>query len=1619
MSNLTPNDLSGVLAAFLPPTRAWFEATLGQPTPPQAQGWPPIQQGEHTLILAPTGSGKTLAAFLWGIDRLCHELSAECGVRSAESPAKSARAPRPSPPVTRLLYISPLKALNNDIERNLTTPLTGIRTMARDQGIDLPIIEVAVRSGDTPARDRQAMLRKPPHILITTPESLYVLLTSPKARELFRALRTVIVDEIHTLAGSKRGVHLSLSLERLQQLAEQPIQRIGLSATIQPLAEVARYLGGNAWQGEGETRTLTPRPVTIVDAGYRKQLDLRVETVVADFHNLPGDSIWPTLAPRVSELIDQHKTTLIFVNNRRLAERFADWLNEGRAAGDEGQGAERKEQGNEDPAQIQNLKSKIDHSGLIEGGVAKGLGMFGAGRGAHPDPIRAHHGSMAKEARLQMEQALKSGQLPALIGTSSLELGIDIGAVDLVVQLQSPKAVAQGLQRVGRAGHLVGQTSKGRIFPTHREDVMEAAAVAGGMLRGEVELIHTPRNSLDILAQQIVAMVSVENWAVDALYDLLRGAYAYETLTLRMYHTVLDMLAGRFPSQHHRELRARLVWDRVNNQLAALPGARLLALTNGGTIPDRGAFNAYLADGKTKLGELDEEFVYETRVGDTFTLGSQVWRVIEVTDDKVLVADAAGATPRMPFWRGDFPWRPYELGLRVGAFRRAVAERLEQLRNEWGLADCNAVLARRDEAPVQVIFAWLCQEYALDENSAWCVLNYVAGQLDHAGAISSDRTVLIETFEDALGDPRLVVQTPFGGKVNGLWGIALAGALRERTGVNVEVQSNDDGILFRFPDADADFPLDLLTQMGPREVRERILQELPSSAVFGAQFRQNAARALLLPGVGKGKRTPFWLQRLRAKDLLQLVRQFEDFPIVAETYRDCLQEVMDLPHLEEVLTGIQQGKIQVITTESFAPSPVAQSLLWDLISVYMYEWDAPKAEKQLQTLAVNRDLLQDLLKGIDLADLLRPEAVAEIRSRLQHTAPTAQARTVEELAHLLQEAGDLATREIALRATVDPSGWIGQLAGAQRIVQMSIPTAHGSESRWVAAEYALEYNAAFANVEQTTSLFDAPDEARQRILERFLGQTGPVTRDAILARYAFPADWLQTELDRRVEKRQLAHGRFTPTASPTTDEYVDRHTLEQMHRRTLTLLRREVRPVPFTAYADFLAHWQHLQPGERHKGSGALRQVLQQLRAAPVVGRIWERDVLPLRLDHYQTQELASLCQSGELIWVGSGGVDPRRGRIRFLFRGEGNAYLEPAPTDLTALSAEAQAVYAFLKSEGAVFLADIRAGLSLAEADAERALLELAMAGLVTNDSLTALQRIIQGGSPRPATPPRPFSSLEAQLAERMGSRLERHGSVRRPSQSEIQAARRRVRNRLEQESELALPTPQEGRWTLVHRFGILGKPLPLAEQVAQQARQLLARYGVVTHESLENEIGAWDWGLLYQELQRLEMRGEVRRGYFVQGLPGVQFALTEVVERLRATGSPANTDVDPVALVLVNACDPANLYGPAIAGGPQTITGEPLAFARIPSTWLVQNRGLPVLLLEDTGAQLTTVQGADEGLVRRAIQTWLTHLATFEQHVTVAQWNGAPVLNSPGQPLLESLGFYRDYPGMTWERH
>ncbi len=1543
--------MSDLWTPFALPVRTWFRETFAEPTSPQAAAWPAIQRGENTLILAPTGSGKTLAAFLWGINQIGTNLAPPAGA-AAGADDKISRSHLPDG--VQLLYISPLKALNNDIERNLRAPLTGIRTVAQRLGVPWPDIRVAVRTGDTSTQARALMVKRPPSILITTPESLYLLLTSPRARDILRSVRALIVDEIHTLCGNKRGAHLALSLERLQHLAGHPIQRIGLSATIKPLDEVARFLGGQTEAAAPDAR-LTPRPVTVIDTGYRKALDLAVITPVAEFRALPGDSIWPSVIPQVLQDILRHRSTLIFCNNRRLAERTADRLN----------------------AQIEAEMSEEIPPGsseaLAPGGVMRGRGIFAIGA---QGPIRAHHGSMSKEARREMEEALKAGRLPALVGTSSLELGIDIGAVDLVVQLQSPKSVSQALQRVGRAGHLVGQTSKGRIYATFREDIIEAASVVRGMLDGDVEPTRTPSNPLDVLAQQIVAMVAQEDWEVDALLALVRRAYPYQELTRRAFEAVLDMLSGGFALRDGLTvLRARIVWDRINQRLRALPGARLLAVSNAGTISDRGAFGVYLSDGKTRVGELDEEFVFETRPGDTFLLGSQTWRVLGIEDDRIVVGEAAGAIPRMPFWRGDYPWRPYELGLRIGQLRRAVAERLAA-----------------DNAPPDATEQWLRSEFRLDANSARQLLDSVRRQVEGVGVIASDRTIVVETFTDAIGDQRMVIQAPFGGRINGAWALALSSVLHERLRIEVEVQANDDGILFRFPESAQALPVDIV-RLSAAEAQRRIVAELPTSAVFGAHFRMNAARAMLLPKAQGRRRTPFWLQRLKARDLLAATRPLADFPIVIETYRECLQDVFDMPHLTEVLTAIEDGRIEVVAVESVVPSPVAAGLLFNFISVYMYEWDAPKAERQLQALAWRSDLLDDLLQSSEIARLLRPQAVAAVSAQAQHTAPGFQARTVEELALYLHEVGDLTTAEAAARATGEAAAWLAQLAAQGRIEEINLATAHGPVRRWVPQELLADYQAAppgDAGAAPAAGFVGAA-----AILRRFLRHSGPVSRDDILARYAFPAAWLEAELARLIAARDIVQGYFSAAGSePATDwQVVDRHNLAAMHRRTLTLLRHEVQPAPLAAYSDFLTRWQHLHPTTRLTGAEGLRSVMQQMHGGDAPAVAWTRDILPARLAAFNPTDLERLCQAGEWAWVLSG-QDARRAHARFVARGEGRLFL--AAADAGALGEQSGAVYAFLQSEGASFLTDIQSGLGLAAAAVQAALVELALAGLVTNDSLAALQTLLQQTS-QPAAPA-PVSALEAELARRRGPRPLSVGQ--RPGSGALRHARQQVEQRLGRAEEV---TAWPGRWVIVQRAALLGPPLTDEARAERLARLWLARDGVILRERLEQAGATGVWALINPVLQRLELRGEVRRGYFVSGLAGIQYAQPDAVELLRAAASAPDE-----ALIVINASDPANVWSGETAADAWRV-------AQLPSTHLVLCGGRPVLAAEDNGERLRVDADSSPARLRQAITAYLTR-PFAPRRVQVNTWNGAPILGSPGQPLLQELGFQRLPAGMEW---
>ncbi len=1598
------NETSSV-DAFLPAVQTWFRETFGQPTAPQAMGWPAIQRGEHTLILSPTGSGKTLAAFLCGIDQLYREVSG-AGDDYGEG--------------VRLLYISPLKALNNDVERNLRAPLAGIRRVAKEQAAPLPKLDVMVRTGDTPQSARRRMVKHPPHILITTPESLYLILTSPVARDMFRTVQTMIVDEIHTLVGNKRGAHLAVSLERVEELTGQAIQRIGLSATQRPLEEVARFLGGyhppsrfpdspiprfpdslapgTGESGDQEIGELEPRPVTIVDAGMVKPMDLKVITAVQDFSELPGGSIWPAIIPRVMDMIEAHHTTLIFANSRRQAERAADRLNDlwlSRQAGGEG-GPE----------------------ALIQNGVATSQGIQGSGTVA--GPFRAHHGSVSRDARFQLEQALKEGSLPALVGTSSLELGIDIGSVDLVVQLQSPKGVARGLQRVGRSGHLVGQTSAGRFFPTHREDVLEVAALTQAMLAGDVEPSYTPQNSLDVLAQQIVAMVSVQDWEAQNLFDIIRRAYPYHKLTRTLYQSVLDMLTGRYPSTAFRELRPRIAWDRTHDRLAALPGSRLLAIRNGGTIPDRGSFAAYLPDRKTKLGELDEEFVFETRPGDVFTLGANTWRVQDVTDDRLIVTPAPGHLPRMPFWKGDAPRRDYHLGKIFGRFRRELAERI-------GAMEGNGF--DRDRS----VLDWLQEACKLDIHSARNAVHYVAHQVDILGTISSDRTVIAEMFTDPLGDLRLVIHSCFGSRVNSPWALALTSAFREALGTRPEVMVSDDGILFRFLEADHPPPLELIRDMGPAEARERLLVELPDSAVFGAQFRMNAARALLLPAArGAQKRTPFWLQRLRAKDLLTVAKGFEDFPIVAETYRDCLRDVLDLARLEEVLRDIGRGEIEVITAETIVPSPVAASLLYDFVNQYMYEWDQPKAERQMQALMVGRELLSQLLDETALPDLLKPEAIRAVDEQLQYLADGRRARTPDELTTVFLALGDLSTEEADARSDGDGAAWVEVLAAEGRLAPLDLP----GGPRYVLPEQAADYRVAF----DPTAPEQVAGDGRRAILRRTLSTHGPLTPDWLLDRYPWERDWLDTALEALIESGEVVSGQITERPEP---EVCDRRNLERIHRHTLSLLRKEVEPVSLYAYAEFLARWQHLNSSGRLLGPGALAQLLQKLRGLPAPGVVWERDLLPLRLDAFDPKELEGLCGRGEVVWVASGGKDPgrartRTARIRFFFRGEGHLFLPPEREE-PDLSPAAGEVLAFLKSEGACFLADLEAGSDLAGAELTAALVELVLNGLVTNDTLEALRGVLAWTRAEEGPGGKPISSLQAELsAWRQERGPARPVGRRLPSRSRIEAARRSVARRAEREVSPRWP----GRWSLVHRIGVWGREVAPEERLARQARQLLQCYGIVTRESLERWEEGLDWGPLYAQFQLMEMRGEVRRGYFVQGLPGLQFALPEAVESLREwTRSPGPAPGDGQAaddLVLLNACDPANLFGPSAARpietingtdvpedaaseepatpGGEEITGEsepvrdPARFARIPANWLVLLRGRPVLLLETGGERLTTLPDLSPSTLHRALKLAVEHVGGQQRRLTLNQWNGEPILDSAVAPVLERLGFRRE---------
>jgi ATP-dependent Lhr-like helicase len=1350
-----------------------------------------------------------------------------------------------------VLYVSPLKALAVDVERNLRAPLTGIRHAAARLGLPEPAITMAMRTGDTPADERRAFARRPADLLITTPESLFLLLTS-SAREALRGVETVIVDEVHAVAGTKRGAHLALSLERLDALLPKPAQRVGLSATVRPVEEVARFLGGAA-------------PVTVVRPPAAKTIEVTVEVPVEDMTALTTDayadddttrrpSIWPAVEQRVYELIRAHRSTIVFTNARRAAERLCARINEIALA-----------------KSVASAPAPPDRSGPGQGAgspppdhlPAEIMAQSGAAGGAPPVIARAHHGSVSKEERKQIEEALKSGRLPAVVATSSLELGIDMGAVDLVVQVESPPAVAAGLQRIGRAGHQVGAVSTGVMFPKHRGDLVSAAVVAQRMAEGKIEELRYPRNPLDVLAQQVVAMVALDTWQVADLAALVRRAAPFAELPDSALYAVLDMLSGRYPSTAFAELRPRLVWDRTTDQLTGRRGAQHLAVTSGGTIPDRGLFGVFLAGSEkpVRVGELDEEMVYESRVGDVFLLGSSSWRIEDITPDRVLVSPAPGQAARMPFWKGEAPGRPLELGRAIGAQLRTLS-RLD-----------------RDAATARL------RERGLDAWAADNLLAYLAEQREATRALPDDRTIVVERFRDELGDWRLAIHCVLGTKVNGPWALAIGRRLQERYGVDSQVLPSDDGIVVRLPDTMDEPPGAELVGFDPDEIGPIVEEAVGGSALFASRFRECAARALLLPRRDPRRRQPLWQQRQRAAQLLDVAREFADFPITLEAARECLQDVFDLPGLVTLMRELAGRKVRLVEVETPRPSAFARSLLFGYVGAFLYEGDAPLAERRAAALALDSTLLGELLGRVDLRELLEPAVVAETERQLQWRSDSRRVRDAEDASELLRVLGDLSEAECIARG-VEPA-WLATLDASRR----ALPVRVAGEPRWIVVEDAGRYAQALG-VALPVGVAEAHlaplTDPLGDLVSRYARTHGPFDTASCAARFGLGVAVVDQALRRLAAAGRLVAGEFTPDAVGA--QWCDAEVLRMLRRRSLAALRREIEPVPPRALLGFLPRWQ--QVGSHATGAEAVAAAIEQLQGVPIPASALERLVLPARAADYSPAYLDELCASGEVVWAGAGGIGAGDGWVRLAYA-DAAPLLLPEPDQALALTPVHEAVLAALDSGQALFfrpLAD-RVGAALPEPVDDPTLVaaiwDLVWAGHLSNDTPAPLRALLSGGAGAHRQRPAPARSRYA--SGRMGRRP---GRVTLPTRTG--------------------PPTVAGRW-----YRLPPRDPDPTRRAAALAELLLERHGVVTRGAVAAEGPPGGFAGVYPVLAALEERGAARRGYFVEGLGAAQFAVPGAVDQLRATAGPSVPDGSrgrPAPPLVLAATDPANPYGAAL---------------------------------------------------------------------------------------------------------
>ncbi|MCM2425764.1 Lhr family ATP-dependent helicase [Streptomyces sp. RKAG337] len=1550
-------DPAAALEAFSPATRAWFTGAFSAPTAAQAGAWRAIGEGSDVLVVAPTGSGKTLAAFLASLDRLA----------SVPPPAETQRR-------CRVLYVSPLKALAVDVERNLRSPLTGLRQESVRLGLPEPEVRVGIRSGDTPAAERRTLVTRPPDILITTPESLFLMLTSA-AREALRGVETVILDEVHAVAGTKRGAHLALSLERLDELLDRPARRIGLSATVRPVEEIARYLSPQ-------------RKVTIVQPASQKKFDLSVVVPVEDLGELGGSpvadhsgpaagaeqraSIWPHVEERIADLVQAHRSTIVFANSRRLAERLCNRLNEiayERATGE--------------PLPDTSPPAEI-------------MAQSGAAQGAPPLMARAHHGSVSKEQRALVEEDLKAGRLPAVVATSSLELGIDMGAVDLVIQVESPPSVASGLQRVGRAGHQVGAVSTGVVFPKYRGDLVQAAVVTERMRTGSIESLRVPANPLDVLAQQIVAMTALDTWDVDELLALVRRAAPFAALPHSAYTAVLDMLGGRYPSDAFAELRPRIVWDRVANTVAGRPGAQRLAVTSGGTIPDRGLFGVFLAGsdpkkGGGRVGELDEEMVYESRVGDVFTLGTTSWRIEDITRDRVLVSPAPGVPGRLPFWKGDQLGRPLELGRAVGAFVREVGR------------------LGPEEARERLAAAGL-DTWATDN-----VLAYLSEQRQACGHIPDDRTIVVERFRDELGDWRVVVHSPFGAQVHAPWALALGARLMERYGLDAQVMHADDGIVLRLPDADL-MGLDLLdtdtstgfgtgtdTSTGSDpvragaefdsdrspvgaadvafdkgEVEQLVTDQVGGSALFASRFRECAARALLLPRRSPGKRTPLWQQRQRAAQLLQVASDFGSFPIVLEAVRECLQDVFDVPGLVELMGDIEARRVRLVEVTTPEPSPFARSLLFGYVAQFLYEGDSPLAERRAAALSLDSRLLAELLGQAELRELLDGDVLAELEQELQWLTEDRRVKDAEGVADLLRLLGPLTEAELAARGA-EPD-WAAHLESARRAIRVRIA---GGE-HWAAVEDAGRLRDALGTalpVGVPEAFTEPVKDPLGDLLARFARTHGPFTSVEAARRFGLGTAVVDGLLQRLAAGGRVVQGEFRPGGAG--HEWCDAAVLRRLRRRSLAALRHEVEPVPPATLATFLPQWQHVGTHSLRGIDGLVRAV-EQLQGAEVPASALEKLVLPSRVSGYTPAMLDELTASGEVLWSGAGALPGKDGWVSLHLADTAPLLLkEPQPLELSPLH---QAVLGALSGGYGLFFRQIAdqaraAGEAPSDPELADAVWDLAWSGRLTNDTLAPLRALLGSGRTAGSTAHRAPRSVPR---GRYGSLT---GRVPRATASRTG------------------PPTTAGRWSLV--------PPPESDPTLRAhalVHTLLDRHGVVTRGAVAAEGVEGGFSAAYRVLSAFEETGQTRRGYVVEGLGAAQFAMDGAVDRLRAINTARDREEGARTgqrAVVLAAADPANAYGAALPwpAQPDGVTHKP---GRKAGALVVLVDGELALYVERGGKTLLAWPDEEERLRAAADALALAVREGALGRLTVERTNGESALTSPLGRALETAGFH-----------